>query len=141
MGKSSNVEVVKKFFVVTFDGKYDEAFRHYVGPEYTWIVSTDNNPELRQNIPWAGYKHVGKQGWDDLMRMLFGEFEVLVFETVRFFDAGSTVFVQGRFRFRHKTTGKTAESDWLARFEMNNGRIAEGQIYENTFGVAKARAQ
>ena len=141
MDKSSNVEVVKKFLVLTFDGKYDEAFRDYVGPGYTWIVSTDNNSELRQGIPWAGYKLVGKQGWDDLMRMLFGEFEVLVFETARFFDAGSTIFVQGHFKFRHKTTGNIAESDWLARFEMNNGRIAEGQIYENTCGVAKARAQ
>jgi len=51
------------------------------------------------------------------------------------------VFVEGSFRFRHRQTGRIAESDWLARFDMRDGRIAGGQFYENTYAVAAARRQ
>ncbi|MDY6940456.1 MAG: hypothetical protein SWY16_22715 [Cyanobacteriota bacterium] len=53
--------------------------------------------------------------------------------------AGDRVFVEGHFTFRHRTTGKIADSDFLAAFRMENGRISGGQFYENTAGVAAAR--
>jgi uncharacterized protein len=48
------------------------------------------------------------------------------------------VFVEGHFKFRHRKTGKIAESNWLTRFDIKDGRIVDGQFYENTYAVAMA---
>ncbi|TIV08771.1 MAG: ketosteroid isomerase, partial [Mesorhizobium sp.] len=56
-----------------------------------------------------------------------------------FTDAGNQVFVEGHFRLRHRETAKIAESDFLVRLEMRNGRIVMGQMYENTAAIAEAR--
>ena len=71
--------------------------------------------------------------------LLFSEFEALEFEPKRYSDAGECVFVEGHFTFRHRQTGKIADSYWIARFDMRDGLIAGGQFYENTAGVALAR--
>jgi ketosteroid isomerase-like protein len=62
----------------------------------------------------------------ELMQQLFSEYEPESFKTDRYTDAGDRVFVEGHFRFRHKETGKIADSDWLVRFDMKDGRIAGG---------------
>jgi ketosteroid isomerase-like protein len=53
--------------------------------------------------------------------------------------AGTQVFVEGHFRLRHRETAKIADSDFLARFEMRDGKIVCRQMYENTAAVAGAR--
>lgn len=98
-----------------------------------------HNDELRAAIPWAGHRLEGRAGYIDLVTRLFGEFEPLDFDPRRFTDAGHAVFVEGHFTFRHRETHRIAESDWLARFDMADGKIAGGQFYENTFAVAAAR--
>ncbi len=74
-----------------------------------------------------------------LTTLLFSEFEALEFEPRRYNDAGDCVFVEGHFTFRHRQTGKIADSDWVARFDMQDDRIVGGQFYENTASVAEAR--
>ena len=135
----NNSEVVKAFFAATYAADYDRAFADYARPEFTWTVSSEDE-RLRAAIPWAGYPHIGRDGYVNLTRMLFNEFEPLSFEAERYFDAGDTVFVQGHFALRHRVTGKVAETDWLARFDMRDGCIAGGQFYENTYAVAAARS-
>lgn len=135
----NNVEVVQAFLAAQYAGEFDRGFASYVNPEFTWVVGTDNNAELRQAIPWAGHRHNGKAGYMQLTQMLFSEFEVLGFEPSKFTDAGDAVYVEGHFKFRHRETGKVADSDWLSRFDMKNGRISSGQFYENTQAVAAAR--
>jgi ketosteroid isomerase-like protein len=136
---ASNTDVVKAFFAATYAAEYDRAFADYARPEFTWTVSSADE-RLRAAIPWAGYPHVGRDGYINLTKMLFSEFEPLSFETERYFDAGDAVFAQGHFVFRHRVTGKIAETDWLARFDMRDRRIAGGQFYENTYAVATARS-
>ena len=80
-----------------------------------------------------------REGYVGLTAMLFSEFEALSFEARRYVDAGEVVFVEGHFNFRHRRTGRIADSDWLARFDLRDGRIAGGQFYENTHAVAAAR--
>lgn len=36
--------------------------------------------------------------------------------------------VEGHLTFRHRQTGKIADSEWIARFEMETGRIAGGNF-------------
>ncbi len=49
------------------------------------------------------------------------------------------IFVEGYFKFKHRTTGKIALSDFIMRFDMKNSKIIGGQMYENTHAVATNR--
>lgn len=135
----NNTQIVQKFFEAQYAGDFDVAFQSYAQPNFLWVVSSRQNEALRTSIPWAGYTHQGKEGYIRLVTLLFSEFEALEFEPRHYTDAGDRVFVEGHFIFRHRQTGKIADSDWIARFDMQAGRIAGGQFYENTAGVAEAR--
>lgn len=52
---------------------------------------------------------------------------------------GDKIFVEGHFTARHKATGALADSDWCARFDMRDARVAGTRFYENTSTVAEAR--
>ncbi|HZF33103.1 MAG TPA: nuclear transport factor 2 family protein [Candidatus Angelobacter sp.] len=135
----SSTEIVRSFFAAVYAADYERAFRDYAHPGFAWVVGSAANDGLRAAIPWAGYELVGREGYVALTSMLFSEFEPLSFETRRYVAAGDLVFVEGHFTFGHRQTGKIADSDWLARFDMRDGRIAGGQFYENTYAVAAAR--
>jgi ketosteroid isomerase-like protein len=135
----TNTEVVRSFFDAVYAADYERAFDAFTSPGFTWVVGSADNDALRAAIPWAGTRLTGRDGYLSLVRTLFGEFEALSFVPLRYFDAGEAVFVEGQFQFRHRQTGKLADSDWLARFDMRDGRIAGGQFYENTYAVAAAR--
>lgn len=139
MPTSKNIQTVQKFLEAQYAGDFDLAFQAYAQPNFQWIVSSNNNESLRAAIPWAGYTHQGKEGYIRLVTLLFSEFEALEFEPGRYTDADDRVFVEGHFIFRHRTTGKIADSDWVARFDMQDHRITGGQFYENTAAVADAR--
>lgn len=139
MTDTPNVTAVKGFLDAQYAGDFDKAFGDFAHVHFTWVVSTANNDALRAAIPWAGYEHKGKEGYIRLTTLLFSEFEALEFSPSRFTDAGDAVFVEGRFVFRHRETTELAVSDFIARFDMRDGRIAGGQFYENTAAVAAAR--
>lgn len=136
---STHIQTVQKFFEAQYSGAFDHDFQAYAQPNFQWVVGSSNNEALRAAIPWAGYTHQGKEGYVRLVTLLFSEFEALEFEPGRYTAAGDRVFVEGHFTFRHRKTGKIADSDWVARFDMEAGRIAGGQFYENTTSVAAAR--
>lgn len=97
------------------------------------------NSELTAAIPWAGYEHKGLSGYKNLTELLFGEYEPLIFDARKFHDTGESVLVEGYFQFKHRITEKIAESDWIGRFDIKNGKIAGGQFFENTYAIASAR--
>lgn len=136
----SNSDVVAKFFELQYAGDFDTAFGSYADPDrFVWIVGSADNPQLSSAIPWAGREMRGKEGYVELTGMLFGEFDVIDFSPAHFTDGGDRVIVEGHFRFQHKETGKIADSDWVGRFDMENGKIVGGQFFENTHAVAAAR--
>ncbi|MCX8279197.1 MAG: ketosteroid isomerase [Mesorhizobium sp.] len=139
MSDTPNVEAAKGFFEAQRGDGLDAAINGYVHPDFRFVVSCVCNDELRALIPWAGYEHRGCEGYRRLITLLFSEYQSLACETTRFTDAGNQVFVEGHFRLRHRETAKIAESDFLVRLEMRNGRIVMGQMYENTAAIAEAR--
>lgn len=139
MTETPNIELVRGFLNTQYGGDFDMAFGKYAASDFAWIVSTADNDELRAAIPWAGHRLEGKEGYIRLTSMLFSEFEALEFITSRFTDAGDKVFVEGRFVFRHRKTGRIAVSDFIARFDVRDNRILGGQFYENTAAIAAAR--
>ncbi|KAF5882129.1 MULTISPECIES: nuclear transport factor 2 family protein [Rhizobium] len=138
MSDKPNITAAKGFFAAQHCGDLDDAFANYVHPDFSFVVSCVCNDELRAAIPWAGYEHRGREGYRRLTALLFSEYELLAYETTRFTDAGTQVFVEGHFRLRHQETARIADSDFLARFEMRNGKIVGGQMYESTSAVAAA---
>ena len=136
---TKNIKAVKGFLTAQYKGDFDTAFGEYAQPDFNWIVSTSANDDLRTAIPWAGYEHKGRAGYERLTTLLFSEFESLEFTPSKFTDTGDSVYVEGRFVFRHRETTRIAVSDFIARFDMRDGRITGGQFYENTAGVAAAR--
>jgi ketosteroid isomerase-like protein len=140
MQAQSNAETVRRFFEAVYAGDYERAFSDYAHADYRFIVGSAGNSDLQAAIPWAGHVHAGQSGYTELTRQLFLEFEPLSFETRSYVESGDKVFVEGHFRFRHRITGQIADSDWLTRFDIKDGRIAGGQFYENTYAVAMARS-
>ena len=139
MTDSPNIQSVRGFLDTQYAGDFETAFRDFAQLDFRWVVSTADSDDLRALIPWAGYEHKGKEGYIRLTNCLFSEFEPLEFNPSRYTDAADTVFVEGRFVFRHRETAKVAVSDFISRFDMRDGRIAGGQFYENTASVAEAR--
>lgn len=139
MAETPNIEATKGFFNAQRDDGFDHAIIGYIHPDFRFVVSSANNDKLRALIPWAGYEHKGCEGYKRLRALVFSEYQSLAFEITRFTDAGDQVFVEGHFRLRHRETAKIADSDFIVRFEMRDGRIARGQMYENTAAVAEAR--
>ncbi|MEM9798182.1 MAG: nuclear transport factor 2 family protein [Pseudomonadota bacterium] len=139
MSELTGPEMVKEFFRLQYEGDYEQAFRRFGADGFTVITASNANPELTAAIPWAGYVHDGQDGYAALNEVLFGEFDVEEFAPQHFADAGDRVYVEGHFRFRHKKTGKVADSDFCCRFLLENDRIKAIQFYENTFAVAEAR--
>ena len=135
----SNISTVKGFLDLQYQGKIDEAFDTYANKNFSWIVGSGGNEALCKAIPWAGYRHNGLDGYKNLVSLLFGEYEAEVFEVHQYHDVDDQVFAVGHFKFKHKETGKVADSDFIGRFDMKNGKIAGGQFYENTFAVASGR--
>lgn len=136
---NANSEAVRQFLQLQYEGKIDEAFSGYALEGFTWTVGSKNNQALADAIPWAGYEHKGLNGYTDLVTLLFGEYEPLVFDVEHYYDVENTVFAVGHFQFRHRETGKVADSDFIGRFDMKEGKIAGGQFYENTYAVAAGR--
>ena len=135
----SNTDLIKRFLELQYAGELDRGFDECAVEDFWWVVGSDGNAGLNAAIPWAGVRHHGRAGYLGFTRMLYGEFDVEDFSAHHFAEAGDRVYVEGHFRFRHKSTGRVADSDFLARFVVTDGRIAGGQFYENTFGVAAAR--
>ncbi|MEO1050737.1 MAG: nuclear transport factor 2 family protein [Bacteroidota bacterium] len=135
----SNIETVQGFLDLQYQGKIDEAFASHADKNFSWIVGSRANEELTKAIPWAGYNHKGLEGYKTLVSLLFGEYDAEVFEVHQYHEVNDQVFAVGHFRFKHKETGKIADSDFIGRFEMKQGKIAGGQFYENTHAVAAGR--
>lgn len=140
MSTADNVNILaaKGFFKSQYEGDCETAFSQYAHPDFRFGVSSRDNDDLRSVIPWAGYWHKGRSGYETLTALLFGEYEPLEFDTTRFTDTGDQVFVEGHLVFHHRKTGKIADSDFIARFEMKDGKVSGGQFFEDTAAVMLA---
>ncbi|MEM8795414.1 MAG: ketosteroid isomerase, partial [Pseudomonadota bacterium] len=112
MTGTTNITAVKGFLDAQYAGDFDKAFGEFAHAHFKWVVGTAANDELRAAIPWAGYEHKGKEGYIRLTTLLFSEYEPLEFNPSKFSDTNDTVYVEGRFVFRHRETTKVAISDF-----------------------------
>ena len=136
---SHNIATVKAFLKAQFAGEAERGFHDYASPSFNWTVASRDSPDLTAAIPWAGFTLKGAEGYKNLMDLLFGEFEPLEFKPSAFYDAKEVVFVMGTLAFKHRKTEKIARSDFVSRFDIFEGKVGGGQMYEDTYAFASAR--
>ncbi len=87
--------------------------------------------------PFAG-RIQGREQFGEWFSQMDAVSDVEAFEPTEFFAQGSKVVVLGYYRFRSKSTGKNWESDWTMVWTFREGKIAEGQILDDTLAQALA---
>lgn len=87
--------------------------------------------------PFAGVVH-GREQLGEWFARLDAVSDVEAFEPKEFFSRGDRVVVLGYYRYRSKSTGKPWESDWAMVWTIRDGKLAEGQILEDTLAQAAA---
>lgn len=88
-------------------------------------------------IPYAGVRR-GHKGAAEFFRLLSKSDEVKVFEPRAFLAAGDLVIVFGRYAALVKSTGETAETDWVHTFDFRGGKVARWRQYYDSASYAKA---
>jgi ketosteroid isomerase-like protein len=88
-------------------------------------------------IPYAGTFR-GKGGVAEFFRLLSENEDVQIFEPERFFADGDIVIVLGRYAARVKSTGRTAQTDWVHAFTLRDGKVAKYREYYDTARFANA---
>ena len=126
MKETNNIEVAKLFFAAIFAENFDRAFADYANSNFRFVAGSMDNPELQKAIPLvASYASAKQDTWWNDATAFFGV-RVSEFRGYPIPDAGDKVFVEGHFRFKHKQTGKIADSDWLTRFDMSKMDASSG---------------
>ncbi len=88
-------------------------------------------------IPYAGTFR-GKGGVAEFFRILSENEDVQIFEPERFYADGDTVIALGRYAARVKSTGRTAQTDWVHAFAFRDGKVAKYREYYDTARYALA---
>jgi pimeloyl-ACP methyl ester carboxylesterase/ketosteroid isomerase-like protein len=99
--------------------------------DVVWHV--DGAPE----VPTVGLRR-GRDRVRRWMAVFPAAFEPLGGQVFTVADQGDDAVVCGRFHFRVKATGRTAEGDYAVRFTVRDGRIARYQIFEDSLALAAA---
>ncbi len=89
------------------------------------------------DIPYAG-KRKGKQEVQQFFMGMGGALEFTRFEPQQFFTDGNFVLVKGYFAGKSRSTGKSAESDWMMMWEVVNGKVKSYQAFLDTHNLVSA---
>lgn len=77
------------------------------------------------------------RGLENKNQVIFTE-EMLEFQPQEFIAEGDKVVVLGHGRWRAKSTGQTAESDWVHVFTRRNGKTVSFREYSDTAAALKS---
>lgn len=129
-------DVLQSYFAETMGGDMTAVDRHFAeSPEYVLIAEDD--PKLRTLLPWVG-RQTDREGIKRAYRMLLEALEVIDARPGAVVEQGEHVVVHGTFRYRARTTNKTADSAWAVHAIVRDSRIVEYRFYENSHAVAEA---
>lgn len=132
MPEQSNVDLVKSAY---------EAFSRadIRGVLATLADNVDWYLQGPSSIPMCGRRH-GPQEVAEFFKIVADTEEAEKFEPKEFIAHGDDVVVLGHYRFRMKSTGRVAESDFAHVFVVQNGKIASYREYTDTAAFATALA-
>ena len=104
-------------------------------PDVTYVSLSENNPELKRYLPWAGTN----KGPDSIVRTfegVGGTWETKAFEVREVIEQGDTVAMFGSFTYRGRKSGKEITSPFSLLAHVKGGKISYIQFLEDTFGTA-----
>lgn len=130
MPEQSNVDLVKSAY---------EAFSRgdIRGVVATLADNVDWYIQGPASIPMIGRRH-GPQEVAEFFKIVSDTEEAEEFEPKEFIAQGDDVVVLGHYRWRMKSTGRVAESDFVHVFVVRNGKIASYREYTDTAAFAAA---
>ena len=88
-------------------------------------------------IPWAGTFR-RREGIAEFFSLLGETLEFEQFEPRKFVGQGDTVVVLGHERSVVKQTGRRYEQEWAHVYNLRDGKIATGRLFENTAAQVEA---
>jgi ketosteroid isomerase-like protein len=91
----------------------------------------------REDYPLLGVRK-GHQGAREFFQQLSEIQEAVEFAPREFLDAGDTVVVLGREKWKIRKTGKPAESEWAHFFTVRNGKVTMFREFCDTAQFALA---
>lgn len=130
MSEKDNIKVVQKMYADFGEGDIASVL-NAMATDVVW-----KQPPVGPD-PFAGMI-CGRDQLGEWFAKLDAVSDVQAFEPKEFFSRRDKVVVLGYYRYRSKSTGKTWESDWAMVWTLRDGKLAEGQIFEDTLAQAAA---
>lgn len=130
MREEDKIEIVQKMYADFGEGDIASVL-NAMTPDVIW-----RQPPVGPE-PFSGTVR-GREQLGEWFAKLDAVSDVQAFEPKEFFSRGDRVVVLGYYRYRSKSTGKLWESDWAMVWTLRDGKLAEGQIHEDTLAQAAA---
>lgn len=112
-----------------------EAVLSYTSEDIEWSL-----PGPVEISPLSGTR-CGKEQVAQFFQTLFETQEMLEFTPQEFIAQGDTVVVLGHNRVRVRSTGNTAETDWVRVFSFQDGKVIRFRDYVDTYALVEALQQ
>jgi uncharacterized protein len=112
-----------------------ENVKGITSPDVTYVSLSEDNPELKKYLPWAGTN----KGPDSIVRAFEGigrVWETKAFEIRDVLEQGDKVAMFGSFTYRGRESGKEITSPFSLLARVQNGKIEYVQFLEDTFGTS-----
>ena len=104
-------------------------------PDVTYVSLSENNPELKRYLPWAG-THKGPYAIVKTFEGIGRIWETKAFEVREVLEQGESVAMFGSFTYRGRASGKDITSPFSLLAHVRDGRISYIQFLEDTFGTS-----
>jgi ketosteroid isomerase-like protein len=104
-------------------------------PDVTYVSLSENNPELKRYLPWAGTN----KGPDSIVKTFEGigrTWETKAFEVREVIEQGEAVAMFGSFTYRGRESGKEITSPFSLLAHVKEGKVSYIQFLEDTFGTS-----
>ena len=110
-----SIEVVKQVYDAFDQGDMDRVLS---------LMSDDVQWDHRGPPPTPiNHLYTGKEGVAQFFELFFATQEILDFQVHEFFESGNRVVALGFYSFRVKETGKTWETEYAAKWTVDDGLI------------------
>ena len=106
-----------------------------VATDAVYVSLNQDNPELKQILPWAGTHH-GPSSFTDALGMMFTWWANELFEPTDIVGDDDRAAVFGTFRYRSHTLDKVVTSPFAILVRVSDGLITYLQFMEDTYATA-----
>ena len=112
-----------------------ELVKSLTTPDVTYVSLSENNPELKAYLPWAG-TNKGPETIARLFKAITETWETKAFEVRDVVEQGDSAAFFGTFTYRARKTGREITSPFCLFAKLTNGKISYLQFLEDTFGTS-----